>query len=343
MNLDYSDYGVDTLKASQLVEWLKRQNISSVRFQKAGGKVLTGIGGFSALFQAHFPGMSKPCIACSVDGVGTKLKLAVQFNSYKEVGQDLVAMCVNDLICSGAKPLFFMDYYSCTRLEKSSFQEFLKGVLSACRKSKCLLLGGETAEMPDCYTKGDFDCAGFALGVVDKSKRLKAEKVRSGDLLIGVSSSGFHSNGFSLLRKVFQKDIMKWKDILLKPTALYVSLAEKILKRPGLKAMAHITGGGLDNIVRILPPYSCANLKPWSVPSPFLEVKKRTGMKWPSLLKTLNCGIGLVLVVSKRANLEPIHQAVKASGFSSIDLGCVQAQKQKKPSWSLSFDRLSSV
>ncbi len=338
--MNYSDYGVNISEADKLVNWLKKSSITS---SQLSSQVVEGIGGFSALFRANFSEMKEPCLAASTDGVGTKLKLAVQFQKYQGVGQDLVAMCVNDLICSGATPLFFMDYYACAKLEQKSAREFLEGVMEACKESDCVLLGGETAEMPDCYANKDFDCAGFALGVVDKAKSLGAHKVEVGDRLIGINSSGFHSNGFSLLRKVFQKDLSQWEAQLLKPTALYVSLAKKIFHLPELKALAHITGGGLDNILRIMPSHTRAELKPWSVPRPFVEVKKRAQMDWSSLLKILNCGIGLVVVVSEKSDLKYIYQSIKNCGFSAIDLGIVQKQKEKAPIWSLPFDRLTSA
>jgi len=213
-------------------------------------------------------------------------------------------------------------------------------VVQACRESDCVLLGGETAEMPGCYNGKNFDCAGFALGAVDRGKILGAHKVEAGDRLVGVGSSGFHSNGFSILRKVFQKDLSKWKNLLLEPTALYVSLAKKIFSLPELKALAHITGGGLDNLLRILPPYSLAELEPWSVPSPFIEVKQRAQMSWPALLTTLNCGLGLILIVSKDASLEYIHRSIKECGFLAMNLGTIQKQDDKEPRWFLPYNRL---
>ena len=331
--MKYSDYGVNISEADKLIDWLKKNSSSS-------SQVVTGIGGFSALFKAGFSTMKEPCLAASTDGVGTKLKLGVDFQKYKGLGQDLVAMCVNDLICSGAVPLFFMDYYACAKLEQQPAREFLDGVIQACRKSDCVLLGGETAEMPDCYNGKNFDCAGFALGVVDKEKILGTHKVKVGDRLVGVSSSGFHSNGFSVLRKVFQQDLSQWEDVLLEPTALYVSLAKKLFSLPEIKALAHITGGGLDNLLRVLPPYSRVELKPWSIPSPFIEVKQRAKMSWQELLTTLNCGLGLILIVSKEARLEYIHKMIKECGFLAMDLGTVQEQKDKNPSWHLPYDRL---
>ena len=254
-------------------------------------------------------------------------------------------MCLNDLICCGAKPLFFMDYYACGHLNQKTAREFLEGVYLACEKSHCVLLGGETAEMPGCYENLDFDCAGFALGVVDHSKRLGAHNVKEGDILIGVSSSGFHSNGFSLLRKVFASDLKKWKKELLKPTGLYVSLAQELFRIKGLKAIAHITGGGMDNLLRVLPKGMEAQMKTWNVPACFLEVKKRTKMDWLSLLKTFNCGIGLVLVVSP-TEVTSVFEAVQKSNFSVFDLGHVvstHSTQNDDPVWSLPFSEWSSL
>ena len=330
--MDYRSAGVNIAEAEKLVEWLKKQPSSSPHHSQ----VISGIGSYSGLFQAVFPDMKEPCLAASTDGVGTKLKLAVHFQRYKEVGQDLVAMCVNDLICSGARPLFFMDYYACAQIYQKQAREFLNGVRKACEQSQCVLLGGETAEMPDCYTGFHFDCAGFAVGVVDRTRILGAHKVQTGDRLIGVSSSGFHSNGFSLLRKIFQKDLHKWEKELLTPTALYVSLALELFKIEGLKAIAHITGGGMDNLLRVLPDRTKAEMNFWTVPDPFLEVKERTKLNWVEMLKTLNCGLGLILIVSP-SSLKQVQKQVELKGFSFVDLGSVVSQKEQTPSWHVSF------
>ena len=326
--MDYRSVGVDVTEADKLVQWLKNRLSLSPCSQ-----VISGIGSYSGLFQAVFSDMKKPCLAASTDGVGTKLKLAVHFQQYVEVGQDLVAMCVNDIICSGARPLFFMDYYACGQLKQKPAREFLRGVQKACEESHCVLLGGETAEMPDCYSGLNFDCAGFSVGIVDREKILGAHKVQVGDRLIGVSSSGFHSNGFSLLRKVFQKDLDKWKKELLTPTALYVSLALELFKKiKGLKAMAHITGGGMDNLLRVLPEKTKVEMNMWEIPQPFIEVKNRTGMDWIETMKTLNCGVGLILIVSN-SSFKEVRDVVHAKGFSSMDLGFVRGQQKSSPSW----------
>lgn len=336
--MNYKKSGVNIKAGDRLVQWLLSQGAKHRAVSRK--RVVKGIGGFSALFSAGFKGMRNPCLVAATDGVGTKLKLASYFQSYQEVGQDLVAMCANDVLCVGAEPLFFMDYYSCGRLQQKPAREFLTGVLKACEKAGYVLLGGETAEMPGCYKPSDWDCAGFALGVVERSKRLGSAKVRAGDVLVGVSSLGFHSNGFSLLRKVFSRDLKKWKKELLKPTALYPTLARHLFRLRGLRALAHITGGGMDNILRILPPGVKAALKPWPVPPPFQEVKKRAGLSWSEMLRTFNCGVGLVAVVSPH-HLPPFYHRIEKEGFSFFELGTVVPLKKKctPPSWSLSFSK----
>lgn len=350
----YQSSGVHQKKANQLVDWLRGLNAYEKPFsppplppQKKKKGSLTSkkpsplkrdihrdIGGFSALFPAPFSKMTSPYLVSSTDGVGTKLKLATYFHRYKEVGQDLVAMCVNDLICSGAQPLFFLDYYSCGHLKLKQAKSFLTGVSKACKVCDCPLVGGETAEMPGLYKKDDFDCAGFALGVVEKKDILGAHKVKMGDALIALSSSGFHSNGFSLLRQVFhsKKDLEKWKNTLLKPTLLYAPLIRNLLPLGALHAIAHITGGGMDNLLRVLPDQCEALLQPWNIPPPFLEVQKRTKMSLKNLLKTFNSGVGMVLVVNPRKKNKLLHE-IQKTGFSAFLLGHVTSSQQKK--WTL--------
>ncbi len=324
--LVYRKSGVNITAGQTLVKWLHQQSSlyqpKNTKTRKVLKTLPANIGAFCGLFPLFFTKIKKPFLAVSTDGVGTKLQLAEHFKSYKEVGQDLVAMCVNDVICCGASPLLFLDYYACSKLKQKDARDFLKGVLSACQKSSCLLLGGETAEMPGTYQKSHFDCAGFALGVVERAKILGSHKVKVNDILIGVSSSGFHSNGFSLLRKVFKKDLQKWRSELLKPTALYGGLAQKLCKGVELKAMAHITGGGVDNIQRVLPEDMKAQLKKWPLPSIFVEVQKRAKLSRTALLKILNGGVGLVLVAKETAG-QKICQIIKEEGFKAIDLGKV--------------------
>lgn len=203
-------------------------------------------------------------------------------------------------------------------------------------ESDCALIGGETAEMPGVYEGHDFDCAGFSVGVVDRTRVLGRHRVKPGMKLIGVSSSGFHSNGFSLLRKVFAEDLDAWKEVLLKPTALYVKLVHAALKIEGLEAIAHITGGGMDNIPRVLPDGTAAQLNTWPVPPAFLEVKKRSGMSWPSMLTTLNCGLGMVWIV-RPAAVEALKSVIISHGHRAFELGEVveTADKSQEASWYL--------
>ena len=292
--MTYKKAGVNIEKADRLVSWIKKRSPD-----------LYPGANYASLFPFPRQKYKNPVLAGATDGVGTKVKLAGHFKKWDTVGQDLVAMCVNDLLCVGAEPLFFLDYYACGLLDISMAKEFLKGVERACRKASCALVGGETAELPGLYAKGDFDCAGFALGVVEQSRILGARRVRAGDEIVAVKSNGFHSNGYSLLRKIYktEEDLNNRKSLLLRPTKLYTSLLPRMKRLSGLKALAHITGGGLDNISRIIPRGLLAELKPWKVPPCFLEVKDRADLSWSSLLKTFNCGLGLVMILSNREEL----------------------------------------
>lgn len=329
--VDYKQAGVDVEAGDALVDWLKATQPARWPHQD---RLVDGIGGFAALFRGDFKEYKEPCLVSCTDGVGTKLKIAVHFNSYKEVAQDLVAMCVNDMVCSGAQPLFFLDYYASGKLQLNAAKEFLSGVREACIESDMALIGGETAEMPGVYEGSDFDCAGFSVGVVDKSKALGAHRVSAGNRLLGISSSGFHSNGFSLLRKVFAQDLDSWRNELLKPTALYVKVVQAALKAKGLNAVAHITGGGMENLPRVLPKQTFARVKSWPVPAPFLEVKKRTGLAWIEMLKTLNCGIGMVWVVDD-ASFSDLKKIVEEHHFRAFDLGSVENSETEEAGWQL--------
>lgn len=330
MAIDYKQAGVDVEAGDALVDWLKATAPKRWPHQE---RLVEGIGGFAALFRADFKEMTEPCLVSCTDGVGTKIKLAVHFESYREVAQDLVAMCVNDMVCSGAKPLFFLDYYASGKLRLPAAKDFLSGLQAACIESDCALIGGETAEMPGLYEGNDFDCAGFSVGVVDRPKVLGPGRVKAGMKLLGVASSGFHSNGFSLLRKVFAEDLESWRDQLLKPTALYVKLVHAALEVGGLNAVAHVTGGGMDNLPRVLPDGLTAKVNAWPVPPAFLEVKRRSSMTWMQMLTTLNCGVGMIWVVEPGAFLS-LQKVCQQHGFASYDLGEV-VSGSGEASWSL--------
>ena len=367
--MDYRQSGVNIEAGNALVEWLKEETPPT---QPHKERLVSGLGGFSALFRADFPEMKSPCLVSATDGVGTKVLLASRFQSFEGVGQDLVAMCINDLICCGAHPLFFLDYYATGHLDLHSAQAFLKGVQLACQESHCALVGGETAEMPGLYRKGEFDCAGFAVGVVDEKDALGPQRVKVGDRLMGFPSSGFHSNGFSLLRKVLESEnqLDNWRDELMKPTKLYARPIHQLLKagdeseckektstrepspknsKPkfkvtttssshredtGIHALAHITGGGLDNLCRVMPPNTQAHLKDWTIPKSFLDIEKMAQLSRDSLLKTFNCGLGMVALVEP-SQWDPLFQKAGEVNLSPIDLGLIEASPTTKPTWTL--------
>lgn len=331
MAIDYKKAGVDVAAGDALVEWLKSQKPPKWPHQE---RLVSGIGGFAGLFQAVFPDMREPCLVACTDGVGTKVKLAVQFRSYRGVAQDLVAMCVNDLICSGAQPLFFLDYYASGKLDLEAAKEFLTGIQQACLDSQCALLGGETAEMPGVYHEGDFDCAGFAVGVVDRDQTWGAHRVQVGDRILALASSGAHSNGYSLLRKVFESDLEKWSETLLTPTRLYVKAAARLRAQVEVHALANITGGGMDNIPRVLPDDTRAQLKTWPWPEIFREVQKRAGLSDLEMLSTLNCGVGMALVIPPH-ELEKAQEILESEGIASFEIGEV-AKAKGEADWKLS-------
>ncbi len=316
MKQSYKDSGVDVDAGDRLVSWLQADQ----RQQPWQSRILDGMGGFAALFRGDFPEMKKPVLVACTDGVGTKVLLASEYQRMQGVGQDLVGMCVNDLICTGGMPLFFLDYYAVGKLDETQAQAFLTSVREACSEAECALIGGETAEMPGVYQVGHFDCAGFAVGVVDEDRRLGAHRVRPGDVAIGVSSNGFHSNGYSLLRKIFAADVGPWLDTLLKPTALYVKLAKALGQESLVHALAHITGGGMENLPRVLPAGVHLKLRRWQWPEAFVEVHKRTGMSEIEMLQTLNCGVGLCVFTSP-VNSQRVHELIAAHGYTAIDLG----------------------
>ncbi len=336
--IDYKNSGVDIQAGDQLVSWLQNSSESVTENSTLSklpsdvpdykNRVISGIGGFAALFDGRFSQMKKPLLVSCTDGVGTKVRLASYFNDYSTVGQDLVAMCVNDLICTGGTPLFFLDYYATGKLNLESAQAFLAGIRTACQKSHLVLIGGETAEMPGVYHNNDFDCAGFSVGVVDEEKMWGAHKVKAGDIILGLASSGYHSNGYSLIRKVFADEFETYKNWLMQPTELYVEAVQSVKPDCEIHAAAHITGGGVDNIPRVLPIHLKARLKPWPMPECFKEVKARAKMTDQQMLETFNCGIGFTLILPESELLKAqsrIHQL----GIKTQVIGVIEVRDQQ--------------
>lgn len=302
--LSYKDSGVDIDAGDALIERIKPFARKTIR-----DGVLAGIGGFGALFEVP-KNYKEPVLVSGTDGVGTKLKLAFDWNIHNTVGIDLVAMSVNDVLVQGAEPLFFLDYFACGSLDVDTAAQVIEGIAKGCELSGCALIGGETAEMPGMYPKGEYDLAGFAVGVVEKSKILDGKNIQKGDVILGLTSSGVHSNGFSLIRKLLERskdampktfDGIPYKQALMAPTRLYVKSVLQALKTHPIKGLAHITGGGLiENIPRILPNGLGVSLirKNWPQTELFEWAQKTAGIDDFEMNRTFNNGIGMVVVIA---------------------------------------------
>ena len=324
--LTYKSAGVDIEAGDALVERIKPLAKKTMR---AG--VMAGIGGFGAMFEVpkHY---AEPVLVSGTDGVGTKLKLAFEWQMHDTVGIDLVGMSVNDILVQGAEPLFFLDYFACGKLDVETAATVVKGIAEGCEASGCALIGGETAEMPGMYPDGEYDLAGFAVGVVEKSKILSGENVQAGDVVIGLASNGVHSNGFSLVRQCIKRagdqcpttlDGQPFKTALMAPTRLYVKSVLAALKTQPIKALAHITGGGLtENIPRVLPAGLGVNLQrsAWPQTELFAWLQQTAGIDEVEMNRTLNNGIGMVAIVPRDA-AQAVQDAFNAMGETAYRIG----------------------
>jgi phosphoribosylformylglycinamidine cyclo-ligase len=317
----YAKAGVNIKKGNELVESIK----ASVNATH-DPRVLGGIGGFAGLFQLGSKYKNPVLVGCT-DGVGTKVALSQAHNKTHLIGQDLVAMCVNDMITCGAEPLFFLDYFAASKLEPKVTAKIVKGIANACKKSNCALLGGETAEMPGHYVKDNFDLAGFSVGVVEKKSLINGKDIKPGHILLGIESSGPHSNGYSLIRSVLKKhkapdSIMR---VLLKPTLLYTGPVLELIKKTNVKGMAHITGGGLtENIPRILKKGLVAkiDLSAWNFPKAFQWLQAKGKISQSDMLRIFNCGIGMVCVLDE-ADVPKAQKILSAHKLRSYEIGCI--------------------
>ena len=333
--LTYKDAGVDIDAGDALVEHIKPLARSTNR-----PGVMGGLGGFGGLFDLKAAGFKDPILVSGTDGVGTKLKVAIEAGVPDTVGIDLVAMCVNDIVVQGAEPLFFLDYYASGRLDVETGRRVVAGIAEGCRRAGCALVGGETAEMPGMYAAGDYDLAGFAVGAAERGTLLPRRDVAIGDAVLGIASSGVHSNGYSLVRKVVAKSGLAWSDpapfdrarslgeALLAPTRIYVAACLAAIRKTGaVKALAHITGGGFpDNIPRALPPGLGVRLDLARVPVPpvFRWLAAAGGIAQPEMLRTFNCGIGMIAVVEP-AKADAVAAELTRAGESVSRLGEVTA------------------
>ena len=324
-NDPYKLAGVDITAGNDLVDKIKNDVATS-----HNQNVLGNIGGFAGMYELDKDYIEPVMVACT-DGVGTKVALAQENNQIEFIGQDLVAMCVNDLIVCGAKPLFFLDYFASSKLEVEEASKIIKNISEACKNSGCALLGGETAEMPGHYVGKNFDLAGFSVGCVEKEKIINGKKIKEGDILIGIESSGPHSNGFSLIRKIIkdssakEDELKKIIKLALKPTHLYPNIIMRLIEKFSIHGMAHITGGGLtENIPRSLPQDLSAeiSLASWELPEIFIWLQERGSISNNDLLRIFNCGIGMVLLVDESIS-EEIKSDIKDSGFDCYNIGRV--------------------
>lgn len=327
---DYRSAGVDIDAGEALVDAIKPLAKATAR---AGCDA--GLGGFAALFDLKAAGYRDPIILATTDGVGTKLKIAIATNRHATIGQDLVAMCVNDLVVQGAEPLFFLDYFATGKLEVEKAKIIVAGIAAACKEVGCALVGGETAEMPGMYANGDYDLAGFAVGAVERGQALDGSTVKEGDIVLGLASSGLHSNGFSLVRRVVETAGLDYAkpapfdpgkslaEALLAPTRLYVRSCRAAIKAGGVNALAHITGGGLiDNIPRVLPATLAAELdaKRWELPPVFRWLAETAQIARSEMARTFNCGIGMVAVTAPDA-VSTITRILTEAGERVLPIG----------------------
>lgn len=309
-SVSYKQSGVDIDKAESFVESIKPLARMTRR-----PEVVAGIGGFGALCRLPKRKFKRPILVSSTDGVGTKLKLAALAGRFEGLGVDLVAMNVNDILTLGAEPLFFLDYFAIGKLNNKMMREVIKGIAKGCKDAGCALIGGETAEMPGLYANGDFDLAGFCVGVADESEIIDGKKVAPGNVIIGIASSGVHSNGFSYVRKVLKKDfILRHAEEILKPTRIYVKPVLSLIGKEPVFALAHITGGGFfDNIPRVLPEGCGAKIHmgSWPVPRVFRWIKEAGKAQDGEMYRTFNMGIGMILVTPKERALKVISRLSK--------------------------------
>lgn len=336
VSLSYRDAGVDIDAGDALIEAIKP---FAKRTMRDG--VLAGIGGFGALFEVSKK-YREPVLVSGTDGVGTKLKLAFHLNRHDTVGIDLVAMSVNDILVQGAEPLFFLDYFACGRLDVATATDVIKGIAAGCEQAGCALIGGETAEMPSMYPDGEYDLAGFAVGAVEKSRIIDGKKISPGDVVLGLASSGAHSNGYSLVRKIL--DVAKpdlnadfhgrpLSDVLIAPTRIYVKPLLALMEKIDIHGLVHITGGGLvENIPRVLQPNLTAVLHrdAWQMPPLFTWLQQHGGVEDAEMHRVFNCGIGMTVIVAKD-KADETAAMLKQSGETVFRLGEIRERHQGEP------------
>ena len=329
-SLSYRDAGVDIDAGDQLVE-----NIKPFAKRTMRPEVLGDLGGFGALVEIGKK-YKNPVLVSGTDGVGTKLKLAFDWDKHDTVGIDLVAMSVNDILVQGAEPLFFLDYFACGKLDVARATDVIKGIAQGCEESGCALIGGETAEMPGMYPEGEYDLAGFAVGVVEKERVINGRSIQAGDVVLGLASNGAHSNGYSLVRKIIERDNpdldtefdngKTLREAIIAPTRLYVKPILAALEKFIIKGMAHITGGGItENVPRVLPENTVAQIdaKAWKLPKLFQWLQKAGNVETQEMYRTFNCGIGMVVIIAKE-DADAVQAFLSEQGETVYRLGVIR-------------------
>ncbi len=332
--LNYQDAGVSIDRGNRLIEQIKSSASST-----HGKGVMGNLGGFGALFDIGAMNYKDPVLVSGTDGVGTKLKLAVEMNQHSTIGIDLVAMCVNDILVQGASPLFFLDYFACGELDIDVASDVINGIAQGCKLADCALIGGETAEMPGMYATGEYDLAGFCVGAVERADIIDGSAVQAGDALIGIASSGPHSNGYSLIRKVLEIssdnlttefDGKTLGQVLLEPTKIYVSAIKQLFQTCEVKSLSHITGGGLiENLPRVIPDnvQVVIDTHSWAPPRVFEWLQNEGNIEAQEMYRTFNCGVGMVVCVSEKDKDEAIN-SLESSGETAWEIGKVELKQE---------------
>jgi phosphoribosylformylglycinamidine cyclo-ligase len=336
-SISYQDAGVNVDQANELVEDIKK--IAS-RTHRSG--VIGGIGGFGAMFEIPTQKYKRPILVSGTDGVGTKLKIAIDMNQHDTIGIDLVAMCANDVVTSGAEPLFFLDYFATGQLLQQQARSILGGIAKGCELSGMALIGGETAEMPGMYHGSDYDLAGFCVGIAEKEDIIENSRVKVGDVVLGIASSGAHANGYSLIRKILQQNNIRLDqafegatlgDTLITPTRIYVKSVLALAKSAEIHGLAHITGGGLlENIPRVLPASTKAVIETqnWEWPALFNWIQKEGNVTTPEMYRTFNLGIGMTVILPED-QVDAAQSVLKATGETVMVIGRIDSSKQEQP------------
>lgn len=339
-SVTYQKAGVDPDKAGKILSDFS----TYLKSRPKDPNLIAGIGPFASCYRLSplTEGMKDPVLVTSCDGVGTKVKLAFDWNYLEGLGQDLVAMNVNDVLCAGGRPLFFLDYYACGKLDEKQLSMLLKSIQSGCEIAGMSLAGGETAEMPGIYSSGHFDLAGFVVGIADRERLVDPARVKAGDKVIGLRSRGFHSNGYSLVRAIVEKEKLSpderptfdkrtWREILLEPTQIYVKPVLPLLGK--LHALAHLTGGGLfENFPRVLPAGTIAAIdsKSWAIPELFRWFQKKANIDDRQLLSTFNCGMGMLAVIAPE-NVAAVQRELESAGIETAEVGTIESGKAAEP------------